>query len=79
MFGLRYRRREIIASRKQRKSICGGRVKAMRRLCSLALVSFLVVFVGLGCTAQDKRQWNEAMREWRGDNIRFGSRDRLYP
>lgn len=51
----------------------------MRRLCSLVLVSFLVVFVGLGCTAEDKRQWNEAMREWRGDNIRFGSRDRLAP
>lgn len=51
----------------------------MRRLCLLALVSFLVMFVGFGCTSEDKRQWHEAMREWRGDNIRFGSRDRLSP
>lgn len=47
----------------------------MRRLFVLALVAFLCVFVGLGCTTEDKRQWQEAVREWRGDNIRFGSRD----
>jgi hypothetical protein len=46
----------------------------MKRLCRLAIVAFLLLFVGLGCTTEDKRQWREAMREWRGDNIRFGSR-----
>ncbi|HTU93299.1 MAG TPA: hypothetical protein VMF69_24675 [Gemmataceae bacterium] len=51
----------------------------MRRLCLLALVSFLVVFVGLGCSSEDKRQWHEAMREWRGDNIRFGAHDDQSP
>jgi hypothetical protein len=45
----------------------------MRRLYLLALVAFLVAFVSLGCTSEDKRQWNEALREWRGDNIRFRS------
>jgi hypothetical protein len=45
----------------------------MWRLFSLALVAFLVLFVGLGCTAEDKRQWHEALRDWRGDNIQFGS------
>ncbi|HTU17465.1 MAG TPA: hypothetical protein VMG10_05325 [Gemmataceae bacterium] len=51
----------------------------MRRNVSLAFVAFLVVFVGLGCTSEDKRQWHEAMREWRGDNIKFGSHDRTSP
>jgi hypothetical protein len=51
----------------------------MRRLCLLALVLVIVVFTGLGCTAEDKRQWQEALREWRGDNIRFGSRDHPSP
>lgn len=51
----------------------------MRRLFSLGFVPFLVLFVGLGCTSEDKRQWHEAMREWRGDNIQFGARDRRSP
>lgn len=51
----------------------------MRRFFSLAFVLFLVLFVGLGCSAEDKRQWHEAMREWRGDNIKFGSHDRSDP
>jgi hypothetical protein len=51
----------------------------MRRLWSLVFVPFLILFVGLGCTSEDKRQWHEAMRDWRGDNIRFGSRDRPSP
>ncbi len=51
----------------------------MRRLWSLVYVPFLILFVGLGCTSEDKRQWHEAMRDWRGDNIRFGSQNRLTP
>lgn len=51
----------------------------MRRLYALAFVSFLVVFSVLGCSAEDKRQWHEAMKEWNGDNIRFGSHDRQSP
>jgi hypothetical protein len=51
----------------------------MRRLCLLALVAFLVSFAGLGCTCEDKRQWQEAVKEWRGENIRFGSHDRPFP
>jgi len=51
----------------------------MRRLFVLALVPFLFAFVGLGCTTEDKKQWQEAMREWRGDNIRFGSHDNPSP
>lgn len=51
----------------------------MRRLWSLTLVPCLMLFVALGCTAEDKRQWHEAMRDWRGDNIRFGSHDRSSP
>lgn len=76
---LQRRRREIIAAFKHCDSIFCGRVKAMRRLCSLALVSFLILFAGLGCSSEDKRQWHEAMREWRGDNIRFGTRNRDIP
>ena len=51
----------------------------MRRLFSLGFVAFLVLFVGFGCTSEDKRQWHEAMREWRGDNIQFGVRDHRSP
>lgn len=51
----------------------------MRRLYLLALVAFLVAFVSLGCTTEDKRQWNEAMKDWRGDNIRFRSRSTPSP
>ncbi len=51
----------------------------MRRLWLLAFVPFVVIFAALGCTSEDKRQWHEAMREWRGDNIRYGSRDHSPP
>lgn len=51
----------------------------MRRLFSLAFVPFLILFVGLGCTAADKRQWHQAAREWRGDNIQFGSHNHTSP
>jgi hypothetical protein len=48
----------------------------MKRWYALGLVACVVLFAVVGCTAEDKRQWNEAMKEWRGDNIRFGSRQR---
>jgi hypothetical protein len=48
----------------------------MRQLSALALVVLFVLLACLGCTAEDKRQWHEALRDWRGDNIKFGSRDR---
>lgn len=51
----------------------------MRRLCLLMFVPFLVFFGGLGCTSEDKRQWHEAVREWRGENIEFGSHRRQSP
>lgn len=51
----------------------------MRRLYALGFVAFLLLFLGIGCTTEDKRHWNEAMSELRGDNIRFGSRDRQSP
>lgn len=50
----------------------------MRRLCLLALVP-LIVIAGLGCTSEDKRQWQEALSEWRGDNIRFRSHEKSLP
>jgi hypothetical protein len=44
----------------------------MRRLC---LVSFgIFVFVALlGCTTEAKRQWAEAMKDARGENMEMGS------
>jgi hypothetical protein len=50
----------------------------MRRLCLLAVVPFLIALASLGCTTEDKRQWQEALRELRGENMRFGSHDRSY-
>lgn len=41
----------------------------MKRLCSLAMG--LLLFAVLGCTSEDKRQWHEALREWRGENIQY--------
>jgi uncharacterized protein YcfL len=36
----------------------------MTRLC--VVVAFLLLMAG--CSAEDQRQWNEAMKDWRGDN-----------
>lgn len=51
----------------------------MRRLGSLVFVALLILFGAIGCTTEDKRQWQEAMRDWRGDNIRYRSFDRTLP
>ena len=40
----------------------------MKRLCALGLV----LLFGLGCaTEADNAQWNEAMKDLRGDNMRM--------
>jgi hypothetical protein len=41
----------------------------MRRLWLLA---FVLLF-GVGCTEADRAQWDEAMRDARGDNMKMGS------
>jgi hypothetical protein len=41
----------------------------MRRLCALAFVLFLAV----GCTAEDKAQWDEVWKDARGDNMQMRS------
>jgi hypothetical protein len=51
----------------------------MRQLGALVLVALLVLLACLGCTAEDKRQWHEALRDWNGDNIKYGARDRSSP
>ncbi len=51
----------------------------MRRLGALVLGVLLLLLVGFGCTSEDKRQWHEALRELRGDNIKFGSHDHSSP
>jgi hypothetical protein len=43
----------------------------MRRLGLLALA--LCLLLGLGCTAADKAQWAEAMKDLRGENMEMGS------
>ncbi len=51
----------------------------MRRWCALGFVAFWLALASLGCSAEDKRQWHEAMSEWNGDNIRFGSHKNSQP
>ena len=51
----------------------------MTRLASLAFVALLILFGVAGCTTEDKRQWHAAMRDWSGDNIRFGSHNHNTP
>jgi hypothetical protein len=41
---------------------------AMLRLCVLMFLLLLA-----GCTAEDQRQWNDAMRDLRGDNMEMRS------
>jgi hypothetical protein len=50
----------------------------MRPFQVLALVLSLL-FLGSGCTAEDKRQWHEALKDLRGDNMELGSHDRHAP
>lgn len=40
----------------------------MSRLCLLIAILLLA-----GCTAEDQRQWNDALRDWRGDNMEMRS------
>jgi hypothetical protein len=35
--------------------------------------ALLLLAPGLGCTAADKAQWQEALRDLRGDNMEMGS------
>jgi hypothetical protein len=43
---------------------------AMKRLCALGCV--LVFVFGLGCATEgDNAQWDEAMKDLRGDNMRM--------
>ena len=52
----------------------------MRNLCVLALVLLVAVLLGAGCvTDADKKQWAEAMRDLRGENMEMGSHDRASP
>jgi hypothetical protein len=44
----------------------------MRCLRVLALALSLLL-LGFGCTAADKAQWQEALRDLRGDNMEMGS------
>jgi hypothetical protein len=41
----------------------------MLRLC--VLFAFLILVAVAGCSAEDQRQWNEAMADWRGDNMQM--------
>jgi hypothetical protein len=43
----------------------------MRYLCLFVFVLFL----GAGCSEAHQEQWNEAMKDWRGDNMqmRYGA------
>lgn len=50
----------------------------MRPFRVLALALSLV-FLGLGCTADDKRQWHEALKDLRGDNMELGSHEHHAP
>jgi hypothetical protein len=45
----------------------------VKRLC-LLVVLCCALFTGLGClTESDKAQWNEAMRDLRGDNMKLSN------
>jgi hypothetical protein len=52
---------------------------AMRRLCLILFTVCLLLTAGPGCTAEDKRQWREALSDLRGDNMEMGSHDHKPP
>jgi hypothetical protein len=51
----------------------------MRRLRVLALALSLLLPLGLGCTAANKAQWDEALKDLRGDNLEMDSHDHKAP
>ncbi len=51
----------------------------MKRLRVLALALPLLVPAGLGCTAADKAQWAEALKDLRGENMEMGSHNHAAP
>lgn len=44
------------------------------RFCLVALVLSVLLLAHAGCTTETKRQWAEAMKDARGDNMEMGSR-----
>ena len=51
----------------------------MRHLCLVAFALSLLLFAETGCTAEDKRQWREALKDARGENMEMGSHDKPRP
>ncbi len=47
----------------------------MSRLRLVVFALSLVLIVNPGCTAEDKRQWREALKDARGENMEWGSHD----
>jgi hypothetical protein len=45
----------------------------MRRRGVLAFALYGLLLLGLGCTAEYTRQWAEALKDLRGENMEFGS------
>jgi hypothetical protein len=45
----------------------------------LAFALSLLLIAKTGCTAEDKRQWREALKDARGDNMEMGSHDKPKP
>jgi hypothetical protein len=51
----------------------------MRHLRVLALALSFLLPLGLGCTAATKAQWDEVLKDLRGDNMEMGSHDHPAP
>jgi hypothetical protein len=51
----------------------------MRRFCLVAFALSFLLIADPGCTAEDKRQWREALKDARGDNMEMGSHDQPKP
>jgi hypothetical protein len=49
------------------------------RSCGVLALALALVCLGLGCTAEDKRQWHEAWKDLRGDYMEFGAHDHRAP
>ena len=46
----------------------------MKRFCLAAFAFAVLLLSHTGCTTEAKRQWAEAMRDARGDNMQMGAR-----